>query len=239
VRQGMVTDILTESGAVRGVRTGDGREYSARAVLLTTGTFLSGVLHFGPAVTPGGRIGEPPAVGLSDSLRALGLEVRRLKTDTPPRVDGRTVDFDRLEAQPGDPEPVPFSYRTERIEQRQVPCHMAYTNPLTHEIIRSNVYRAPLYDGQITASGPRYCPSIEIKVVRFPEKDSHQLFLEPEGLDTPEIYCNGLFTSLPRDVQEAMVHSIEGMEHAEIVRYGYAVEYDWVPPTQLRPSLEV
>jgi len=238
LRQDLVAALLVEGGGVRGVRTRDGHDYAARAVVLTTGTFLAGVLHLGRSVTPGGRMGEPAAVGLSDSLRGLGLEVRRLKTDTPPRVNGRTVDFARLEPQPGDAEPVPFSFQTERLDRPQVPCHIAFTNVRTHEVIRANMHRAPLYDGQISATGPRYCPSIEIKVVRFPEKDSHQLYLEPEGLDTLEVYCNGLFTSLPRDVQEAMVHSIEGMEHAEITRYGYAVEYDWVPPTQLRPSLE-
>ena len=239
LRQDMATELIIEDGAVRGVRTLAGQEYRARAVVLSTGTFLNGMLHCGPSVVPGGRSGEPAARGLSDSLRAAGFELGRLKTDTPPRVDGRTVDYDALEPQPGDANPRPFSYATARIEQEQVPCHITYTNPRTHEIIRAALDRAPLYDGQITAGrGPRYCPSIEIKVVRFPERERHLLFLEPEGRNTPEVYCNGLFTSLPRDVQDDMVHSIEGLEHAQILRYGYAVEYDWVPPQQLRLSLE-
>jgi len=239
LRQGMVTGLIVEDGAVRGVRTHDEDVCRARAVILTTGTFLNGVLHLGPDIVAGGRMGEPAAVGLSESLRRVGLGVSRFKTDTPPRVNGRTVDFDRLEPQPGDLEPRPFSFSTERIECEQLPCYMTYTNPRTHEIIRSALDRAPLYDGQIKAGlGPRYCPSIEVKVLRFPDKQRHLLFLEPEGRDTLEVYCNGLFTSLPRDVQEDMVHSIEGLETAQIMRYGYAVEYDWVPPTQLRPSLE-
>ncbi len=239
LRQDMVTGLVLEDGAVRGVRTRSGHTYRARAVVLTTGTFLNGVLHFGPSIVTGGRMGEPAAIGLSDSLREAGLEVGRLKTDTPPRVNGRTVDYSVLEPQPGDADPRPFSFSTDRIEQPQLPCHLTWTNPRTHAIIAGAIDRAPLYDGQIKAGlGPRYCPSIEIKVVRFPEKRRHVLFLEPEGLDTLEVYCNGLFTSLPRDVQEDMVHSIRGLEHAQIMRYGYAVEYDWVPPTQLKPSLE-
>ena len=238
LRQGLAEAILVEEGRVRGVRTASGQEYRARAVILTTGTFLRGVLHFGKWRTSGGRMGELSAERLSASLQGAGLKLGRLKTDTPPRVNRRTLDLDGLEAQYGDAEPRPFSFSTERIERPQVPCHITWTNPRTHQVILDSVDRAPLYDGQITSTGPRYCPSIEIKVVRFPEKDGHLLFLEPEGLDTLEVYCNGLFTSLPQDVQEAMVHSIKGMERAEIMRYGYAVEYDFVPPTQLRPSLE-
>ena len=239
LRQALVSSLIVEDCRVRGVRTQSGHDYTADAVILTTGTFLNGLLHFGPAKVPGGRMGEPPATDLSESLRLAGLEVRRLKTDTPPRVNGHTVRWDALEAQPGDPEPRPFSFSTDRIEREQVPCYMTHTNPRTHEIIRAALDRAPLYDGQIEAGlGPRYCPSIEIKVRRFPDKDRHLLFLEPEGRNTLEVYCNGLFTSLPRDVQEGMVHSIEGLEEAQIVRYGYAVEYDWVPPPQLKPSLE-
>ncbi len=239
LRQDMVTGLLVEDGAVRGVRTRSGHAYGARAVVLTTGTFLNGVLHFGPSVITGGRMGEPAATGLSDSLREAGLEVGRLKTDTPPRVNGRTVDYGALKPQPGDADPRPFSFSTDRITQEQLPCYLTWTNPRTHAIIAGAIDRAPLYDGQIKAGlGPRYCPSIEIKVVRFPEKQRHLLFLEPEGRDTLEVYCNGLFTSLPRDVQEDMVHSIRGLERAQIMRYGYAVEYDWVPPTQLKPSLE-
>lgn len=237
--EGMATSLVIEGGGVQGVRTQDGRLCRAEAVVLATGTFLGGVLHCGPSVEPGGRIGEPPAEGLSDSLRGAGLELGRLKTDTPPRVDGRTVGYDGLVVQPGDPEPRPFSFSTERITQDQIPCYMTHTNPRTHEIILAAIDRAPLYDGQIKAGlGPRYCPSIEIKVLRFPDKEQHLLFLEPEGRDTPQVYCNGLFTSLPRDVQDDMIHSIRGLERAELMRYGYAVEYDWVPPTQLRPSLE-
>ncbi|MHC4480520.1 MAG: tRNA uridine-5-carboxymethylaminomethyl(34) synthesis enzyme MnmG, partial [Planctomycetota bacterium] len=239
LRQGLVTDLMVEGGAVRGVRTQGGQQYAARAVVLTTGTFLNGLLHFGPSVRPGGRMGEPPAVGLSESLREAGLELGRLKTDTPPRVNGRTVDYEKLEVQHGDAEPRPFSFATERITQDQIPCHATQTNARTHEIILAALDRAPLYDGQIRAGlGPRYCPSIEIKVLRFPHKGQHLLFLEPEGRNTLEVYCNGLFTSLPRDVQDDMVHSIRGLERAQIMRYGYAVEYDWIPPTQLFSSLE-
>ncbi len=239
LRQEMATELIVENGAVAGVRTQSGATYRTKAAVLTTGTFLNGVLHLGPSITNGGRMGEPPAMGLSASLRDHGLEVGRLKTDTPPRINGRTVDYSRLEAQYGDANPRPFSFSTDAIEQDQLCCHVAYTNARAHAAIRRGLDRAPLYDGQIKAGmGPRYCPSIEIKVVRFPEKDRHLLFLEPEGRDTLEVYCNGLFTSLPRDVQDEMVHSIEGLEQAQIMRYGYAVEYDWVPPTQLRPSLE-
>ncbi len=239
LRQELVGVLLTEGGRVRGVRGSSGIVYRAGAVILTPGTFLRGVLHFGPLRTTGGRMGELSAENLSKSLAEAGLRLGRLKTDTPPRVNGRTLDLNRLQVQHGDPEPRPFSFSTARIEREQIPCYMTQTNPRTHEIILRGLDRAPLYDGQITAGlGPRYCPSIEIKVLRFPDKQHHTLFLEPEGRDTLEFYCNGLFTSLPRDVQEDMIHSIEGMERAEIMRYGYAVEYDFVPPTQLRPSLE-
>jgi len=239
LRQDMVTSLLVEDGRVRGVATRSEHEYRAECVILTTGTFLNGLLHEGPAKVAGGRMGEPPARGLSDSLREQGFTLGRLKTDTPPRVNGRTVDRDTLEPQRGDEEPRPFSFATDGIEREQVPCYMTHTNARTHGIIRAALDRAPLYDGQIQAGlGPRYCPSIELKVVRFPEKEQHLLFLEPEGLNTLEVYCNGLFTSLPRDVQEDMVHSIRGLEDAQIMRYGYAVEYDWVPPTQLKLSLE-
>lgn len=238
-RQDMVTSVLVGDGQARGVLTRSGHTYQAQAVVLTTGTFLMGTLHFGPSIVEGGRMGEPRAVGLSDSLRQAGIGLGRMKTDTPPRINGRTVNWQALEAQPGDPEPRPFSFATKRIECNQLPCYLAYTNKRTHEIIRAALDRAPLYDGQIKAGlGPRYCPSIEIKVLRFPDRERHLLFLEPEGCDTYEVYVNGLFTSLPRDVQEDMVHSVRGLEHAQIMRYGYAVEYDWVPPQQLRPSLE-
>jgi tRNA uridine 5-carboxymethylaminomethyl modification enzyme len=238
LRQDMVTGLVVGDGSVRGVSTRSGSIYRARAVILTTGTFLNGVLHCGPSITAGGRMGEPAAVGLSESLREAGLEVGRLKTATPPRLNGRTINYEALQVQHGDEEPRPFSFATDRIAQEQIPCWMAYTNPRTHEVIRAAFDRTPLYDGQVTATGPRYCPSIEIKVYRFADKEKHLLFIEPEGRNTLEVYCNGLFTCLPRDVQEDMVHSIEGLERAEIVRYGYAVEYDWVPPVQLRPSLE-
>ena len=234
----MVTGLQVEDGRVRGVVTRSGRTYGADAVVLTTGTFLSAVLHLGESVSPGGRMGEPSAEGLSDSLRDLGLEVGRLKTGTPPRVDGRTLDLDSLEVEPPDADPRPFSFATERIDRPQVDCHATWTNRTTHDIIRAALDRTPIYTGQITSTGPRYCPSIEAKVARFPEKDSHRIILEPEGLDTTDVYCNGLFTSLPRDVQDDMVRSIPGMERARITRYGYAVEYDFVPPTQLKPSLE-
>ncbi len=238
LKQEMVRGLLLEQGRACGVRTATGRQYTARSVILTTGTFLKGQLHLGTWRVTGGRMGELSAEHVSESLADAGLTIDRLKTDTPPRVNGRTLNLDILKEQHGDPEPRPFSFSTDAITQDQFPCYMTRTNPRTHEIINSSLDRAPLYDGQISHTGPRYCPSIEIKTVRFPEKDHHLLFLEPEGRDTLEFYCNGLFTSLPYDVQEEMVHSINGMEDAEIIRYGYAVEYDFVPPTQLRPSLE-
>ncbi|MBS3762514.1 MAG: tRNA uridine-5-carboxymethylaminomethyl(34) synthesis enzyme MnmG [Planctomycetes bacterium] len=239
LRQELAQDLIMEEGAARGIRCLSGLTYHADAVILTTGTFLRGVLHSGPWQTSGGRMGELAADQLSGSLQETGLEIDRLKTDTPPRVNGRTLDFEKMEPQYGDENPRPFSFSTEKIEREQIPCYMTHTNPATHEAIREGLDRAPLYDGQIQAGmGPRYCPSIEIKVVRFPEKEKHLLFLEPEGKNTLEYYCNGLFTSLPRDVQEEMVHTIPGMEDAQIMRYGYAVEYDYVPPTQLWPTLE-
>ena len=238
LRQGVVSDLMTEGGSVRGVRTASGLEYRADAVILTTGTFLRGMLHFGDWTTTGGRMGELSADDLSPSLEKTGLELDRLKTDTPPRVNYKSLNLEGLDEQHGDKDPPTFSFATDSIDRPQLPCYMTATNPETHDIIRSGLDRAPLYDGQITSTGPRYCPSIEIKVVRFPDKEHHILFLEPEGQNTLEVYCNGLFTSLPQDVQEDMIHSIEGMEDAQIMRYGYAVEYDFVPPTQLWPSLE-
>ena len=238
LKQEMVSGVIFEGGKARGVQTATGRRSRAGAVILTTGTFLKGQLHLGTWRVTGGRMGELSAEHVSDSLEDAGLTIDRLKTDTPPRVNGRTLNRDILEPQHGDPEPRPFSFSTDEITRQQIPCYMTRTNPRTHEIINSSLDRAPLYDGQIRHTGPRYCPSIEIKTVRFPDKDHHLLFLEPEGKNTLEFYCNGLFTSLPYDVQEDMVHSIEGMEEAEIIRYGYAVEYDFIPPTQLRLSLE-
>ncbi|HOW18443.1 MAG TPA: tRNA uridine-5-carboxymethylaminomethyl(34) synthesis enzyme MnmG [Phycisphaerae bacterium] len=223
---------------VRGVRLADGREFLAGAVVLTTGTFLRGLLHCGEEQTPGGRIGEPPAEGMSRCLEALGLRLGRLKTGTPPRLRRDTIDYARTERQAGDEPPVPFSFMNDRIDRPQIPCWITYTNKASHELIRANLHRAPMYSGQIKSRGPRYCPSIEDKIVRFADKDRHQIFLEPEGMDDPRIYCNGIATSLPKDVQEALVHSISGLEHAEIVQFGYAVEYDWVPTDQIDVTLE-
>jgi len=242
LREETVDDLLVEQAggktSIVGVRTTGGTTYRARAVVLATGTFLGGVLHYGPRQTPGGRAGEPANTGVSDALRRLGFTVARFKTGTPPRLDGRTIDYERTELQPGDDVPEPFSFLTERIDQEQIPCHVTYTNPAMHELIRENLARAPMYTGQIASTGPRYCPSIETKIVRFADKERHQLFLEPEGRDTPEVYLNGLATSMPDDVQDAMVRLIPGLERANILRYGYAIEYDYVPPDGLTASLE-
>ena len=223
---------------VTGVRLADGRELRAKAVVITTGTFLRGLIHCGPEQTPGGRIHEPPADRLSDSLQRLGLTLARLKTGTPPRIYRETVDLGGLAAQPGDDPPVPFSFMTERITQPQVNCWIAHTNERTHQIIRDNIGRAPMYSGQIRSRGPRYCPSIEDKVMRFADKTSHQVFLEPEGYDSPLFYCNGISTSLPRDVQDAVVRSIAGCAEARIAQYGYAIEYDWLPTDQIDATLQ-
>jgi tRNA uridine 5-carboxymethylaminomethyl modification enzyme len=212
--------------------------YRARAVILTTGTFLQALMHTGEAKTPGGRAGEGTTSGISAALVRLGFELRRFKTGTPPRLNGRTIDYSRTELQPGDDRPQPFSFLTSRIDQEQIPCWITYTNQAVHERIRANLHRAPMYSGQIQSSGPRYCPSIEDKIVRFADKDRHQLFLEPEGRHTREVYVNGISTSLPRDVQDEIMRLIPGLEKAEIMRYGYAVEYDYSPPEQLRLSLE-
>ncbi|MGH9351084.1 MAG: tRNA uridine-5-carboxymethylaminomethyl(34) synthesis enzyme MnmG, partial [Terriglobia bacterium] len=223
---------------VRGIRLRDGRTVEAGAVIITTGTFLNGLIHCGEQTYPAGRSGEPPAVMLGEALRRLGFEVGRLKTGTPPRLDARTIDFAPFQEQAGDPIPTPFSFRTKAITQPQTVCWIAYTNETTHEAIRSNLGRSPLYSGQIKSIGPRYCPSIEDKVVKFPDKSRHQLFLEPEGMDTYEIYVNGLSTSMPIDVQASMIASIPGLEKAEMIRPGYAIEYDMVQPTELNPWLE-
>jgi len=223
---------------VTGVQLADGCELHCRAVVVTAGTFLRGLMHCGPERTSGGRIGEPAADGLSASLERLGLKLARLKTGTPPRVFRDSVDLDRLPTQPGDDPPPPFSFLTERITQPQIHCWITHTNERTHDLIRANIDRAPMYSGQIKSRGPRYCPSIEDKVMRFADRSSHQIFLEPEGYDSPLFYCNGIPTSLPRDVQEGMVHSIEGLEHARIAQYGYAIEYDWVPTDQIDATLE-
>jgi tRNA uridine 5-carboxymethylaminomethyl modification enzyme len=222
-----------------GLKLRDGRTVEAGAIVITTGTFLNGLIHCGEEQYPAGRSGEPPSVLLGESLKRLGLRGCRLKTGTPPRLDGRTIDWSRFAEQPGDPDPTPFSFRTTTLPQRQVSCHIAYTTPETLRIIRENVSRSPMYSGQIQAIGPRYCPSIEDKVVRFPDKEQHQFFLEPEGLDTHEVYVNGMSTSLPMDVQWQVVRSIPGLENAEMLRPGYAIEYDAIDPTELDRSLRV
>lgn len=238
LRQEIADDLILDKKKVIGIVGQSGLQYKAKAVILTTGTFLKGLIHIGEFITSGGRIGELSSEKLSDSLRRIGFEVGRLKTGTPPRLNGRTIDYATLMPQYGDEDPTPFSFSTEKIDRSQVPCYITYTNPNTHRVVIANLSRAPLYTGQIKSVGPRYCPSLEDKIVRFSAKDQHQVFLEPEGLNTLEVYCNGISTSMPHDIQEAIVHSIAGLESAEIVRYGYAIEYDFVPPIQLRPSLE-
>jgi tRNA uridine 5-carboxymethylaminomethyl modification enzyme len=238
LRQEMVETVLVEGDRAVGLGCRGGAHYHARAIVLTTGTFLKALMHTGEVKTPGGRGGDVAAEGLSYHLTSLGFQLRRFKTGTPPRLNGRTIDFSRLEPQPGDSEPVFFSFLTDAINQPQLDCHITYTNPEVHAIIHENLHRAPMYSGQIQSTGPRYCPSIEDKVVRFADRQQHQIFLEPEGRHTLEYYCNGISTSLPRDVQEAIIARIAGLEHAEIMRFGYAVEYDYAPPVQLRPTLE-
>ena len=240
VLEEIVCDLDVQGGRVAGVRCESGRVYAARAVILTTGTFLRGVLHVGPKMWPGGRIGEPAAEGLSASLERLGLVLGRLKTGTPPRVDGRTLDYTRLAEQPSDPEPTRFAFACEPAagSSKWVSCWLTGTTPEVHDLIRTNLDRAPLYTGQIRSVGPRYCPSLETKIVRFPDRRSHQVFLEPEGRATPVVYCNGISTSLPDDVQGEIVRGLPGLERAAILRYGYAIEYDFVPPTQTQGPLE-
>jgi tRNA uridine 5-carboxymethylaminomethyl modification enzyme len=233
-----VEEILVEGGRVRGVLLRSGRKFFADALILCTGTFLKAIMHRGEKITSGGRLEEPSAERLSDNLRRLGFEIGRLKTGTPPRLRKDSIDFSRTTPQEGDPHPRPFSFATKEILCPQIPCWITHTNPRTHEIIRRNLHRAPMYSGQIKSIGPRYCPSIEDKIVRFADKQSHQIFLEPEGLQSDLIYCNGISTSTPEDVQEEFLHTIQGLERARIERFGYAVEYDFAPPHQLKHTLE-
>ena len=238
IKQAEVVAILREQERVSGLELRDGRIVRAQAVILTTGTFLNGLIHIGDNRYSAGRSGETPSIPLAESIKSMGFEWGRMKTGTPPRLDGRTIDFGSLEEQKGDTRPTPFSFETVAITQPQVSCFITYTNEAAHQIIRDNMKRSPLYSGQILGIGPRYCPSFEDKVVKFPDKERHQLFLEPEGLNTNEIYVNGLSTSMPADVQMQLVHAIPGLENAEIIRPGYAIEYDFVQPTELCPTLE-
>jgi tRNA uridine 5-carboxymethylaminomethyl modification enzyme len=238
VIEGEADDLQVQDGRVTGIRLADGRVLDAGAVVLTTGTFLRGLIHIGERQIPAGRVGEAPAMGLSGALERVGLALGRLKTGTPPRLDGRTIDWASLEMQPGDEPPEPFSTLTSRIENPQIQCGITRTTEATHAVIRANVHRSPMYSGQIDSRGPRYCPSIEDKIVRFGERDGHQVFLEPEGLDDPTVYPNGVSTSLPEDVQHALVATIPGLERAQFVRPGYAIEYDHVDPRELEPTLE-
>lgn len=238
VREDEATELVVEKGSIAGVRTASAGEYRARAVIVTAGTFLNGLMHIGLESIRGGRWQEPEAGRLSGSIARLGITLGRLKTGTSPRVAAASVDVSGLKVQHGDEDPVPFSFRTEHTIDEQIPCYVTHTNEKTHEIIRQNLDRSPLYSGKIKGTGPRYCPSIETKVERFAGRDSHLVFIEPEGVDEPEFYLNGLSTSLPRDVQLAILHSIQGLEHAAITKPGYAVEYDYVRPVQLYPTLE-
>ncbi|MCA6118380.1 tRNA uridine-5-carboxymethylaminomethyl(34) synthesis enzyme MnmG [Bradyrhizobium sp. WSM 1738] len=238
VIEGEVDELIVSGGRVTGIRLGDGREFSAGAVVITTGTFLRGLIHLGEKNWPAGRVGEAPAMGLSASFERAGFTLGRLKTGTPPRLDGTTIDWAAVEMQPGDDPPEPFSVMTDRITTPQIQCGITRTTPATHEVIRANVHRSPMYSGQIKSSGPRYCPSIEDKIVKFGDRDGHQIFLEPEGLDDTTVYPNGISTSLPEEVQLAILASIPGLERARMVRPGYAIEYDHVDPRELDPTLQ-
>lgn len=234
----LIAETVNDTTYIRGVRVRGGAEFIAPAVVLTTGTFLQAIMHTGEAKTAGGRAGEGTTSGISQALMRLGFRVERFKTGTPPRLLSRSIDYSQTERQPGDEDPQPFSFLTEQLTQEQLPCWITYTNQAVHDLIRDNLHRAPMYSGQIRTCGPRYCPSIEDKIVRFADKTQHQLFLEPEGRYTQEVYVNGISTSLPRDVQDAILRLIPGLQHAQIMRYGYAVEYDFCPPDQLLPTLE-
>ena len=236
--QDTVTKILIENNAIKGVETQSGNTYYTKSMILTTGTFLNGLIHIGLTSFPAGRFGEFPSTDLADAIKTLGFQMGRLKTGTPPRANSKSIDYSFLKIQPGDEPPLPFSFSTKKISQKQIPCYLTHTNARTHEIIKNNLNKSPLYQGNITGIGPRYCPSIEDKVFRFPDKPGHQVFLEPEGRDTEEVYLNGVSTSLPLDVQKQILRSIKGMEQCDIMRPGYAIEYDFVCPTQLYPSLE-
>ena len=242
LRQEIVEDLLTETTSdgekIVGIRVKGDYEYRAPTVILTTGTFLSALMHTGESKIKGGRAGEGTTTGISAALNRMGFELARFKTGTPPRLNSRTIDYDKAEIQPGDETPQPFSFLSKDFSVEQIPCWITYTNPDVHKLIEANLHRAPMYTGQIHGSGPRYCPSIEDKIVKFADRDRHQLFLEPEGRSTQEVYVNGISTSLPRDVQDQMFKMIPGLENAQIMRYGYAVEYDFCPPNQLRPTLE-
>jgi tRNA uridine 5-carboxymethylaminomethyl modification enzyme len=238
VKQEEVTELAINNGKLAGVKCSFGNEYIGKAVILTTGTFLNGTIYIGDISIPAGRAGERPSALLANNLKEVGFNLQRLKTGTPPRINGKDVDITKMLIQEGDPVPVPFSFRTGRIERNQAPCYITHTTARTKEIIKDNLNRSPLFSGKITGTGVRYCPSIEDKVLKFPDKETHQVFIEPEGYETNEIYLNGVSTSLPYDVQYKIVRSITGLEGAEIMRPGYAIEYDFAPPTQLKPTLE-